>query len=278
MNVSEVAERAGLSPSGVRWYEREGILPPAHRRENGYRDYSQRDLSLLQLITTLRRLGLPAAEAGRVARLCLSSDPGDADVAALLQEQREVIASRRAELAALESEVLDLQATIESTAPHARDSRAGPVSVLFLCNSNSGRSQIGEALLKRLGGGEFSVFSAGAHPKPVSPFALKALAEVEIDWHSARSRPVDQLPVHSYDYVISLSDSMRETCASLPGEHSTLHWNLADPGEVTGPDELRLAAYRRVRDELSLRLRPFIELALLTARNQQNQTREKAHG
>lgn len=278
MNVSEVAQRAGLSPSGVRWYEREGILPPARRRENGYRDYSQRDLSLLQLITTLRRLGLPAVEAGRVARLCLSSDRGDAGVAELLQEQREAIAQQRAGLAAIEAEIFDLQATVESTAPHAQEPHPGPVNVLFLCNSNSGRSQLGEALLKQFGGKEFNAVSAGARPKPVSPFTLAALKEVAIDWSKATSRPVEEVTGNAYDYVITLSDSMRESCGSIPGDHSTLHWNLADPGAVLGSDEERLAAYRRVRDDLSLRLRPFIELAQLTACNQRQRSREKENG
>ncbi|MEO9255158.1 MAG: MerR family transcriptional regulator, partial [Tepidiformaceae bacterium] len=71
MNVSELARRTGLSPSGVRWYETVGVLPAAQRKENGYREYSEGDLRLLQLVTTLRRLGLAPEEAGRLARLCI---------------------------------------------------------------------------------------------------------------------------------------------------------------------------------------------------------------
>ena len=69
----------------------------------------------------------------------------------------------------------------------------------------------------------------------------------------------------SFDYVIALSDSMRETCIAIEGPHSTLHWHLPDPGAVPGSLEERLTAYRRVRDELSRRLVPFVELALRTA-------------
>ena len=37
MNISTLARRAGISASGVRWYESAGILPQAARAENGYR-------------------------------------------------------------------------------------------------------------------------------------------------------------------------------------------------------------------------------------------------
>ena len=52
MNVSQLARSAGLSPSGVRWYETVGVLPAASRNQNGYREYSDQDLQLLQLVTT----------------------------------------------------------------------------------------------------------------------------------------------------------------------------------------------------------------------------------
>lgn len=263
MNVSELARCAGLSPSGVRWYEREGILPRATRRENGYREYSERDVSLLRLITTLRRLGLPAAEAGALARRCLDGGDPD-DMAQLLRLQEASVAERRRELAGIEAELRDLRATLASTSvPKAAP---GPVRVLFLCNANSGRSQMGEALLGQLGGPEFAPASAGANPRPVSPFAVEALAEHGIDWHAARSKALDALPVRHFDYVVNLSESMREACATLPGRHSTLHWDLPDPGATTGPEEARLDSYRRVRDEIASRLRPFIELALRTAK------------
>ena len=63
MNISTFARRAGISPSGVRWYESAGVLPSPVRRENGYREYSDADLSRLTLILALRRLGLTPAEA-----------------------------------------------------------------------------------------------------------------------------------------------------------------------------------------------------------------------
>lgn len=264
MNVSQVARAAGLSPSGVRWYESIGVLSPAPRRENGYRDYGPHDLSILRLALSLRRLGLPAVEAGGLARACLDRGVAPNQVLGLLRDQREAVARQRRELDQLEHELNDFQATLNAVGNEAPAARTSPLEVLFLCNANSGRSQIAEALLGKFGATRFHAASAGKDPRPVSDLAVAALAEVDVDWRAARSKHIDELRRHSFDYVVTLSDSMRETCASLPGRHSALHWHLPDPQSVEGNRDVRLDAYRRTRDEIALRLRPFVELALRT--------------
>ncbi len=268
MNVSELARGAGLSPSGVRWYESIGVLPAATRRGNGYREYSEHDLRLLQLVGSLRRLGLPPAEAGRLASLCLERGPLHSEVPAALEEQRRTIAQRRQELDRLDWEIRDLEATIASTRSRSMDeheSQPAPVSVLFLCNGNSGRSQLAEALLRRHGGPGFAAYSAGITPRDLSAYTARVLEEVGIDWSDARSKSVTEFGNQAFDYVITLSDSAREQCPVLPGPHNSLHWRIDDPAEADGADAVRLEAYRQTVGELTLRLRPFIELAAQTA-------------
>jgi hypothetical protein len=51
----------------------------------------------------------------------------------------------------------------------------------------------------------------------------------------------------------------------FPGSVNSLHWGLEDPAEADGTDEERLAAFRLTRHELTLRLRPFVEIARRTA-------------
>jgi arsenate reductase len=197
----------------------------------------------------------------------LSFEPGEAanELPTVLQRQRELIAERRSDLAWLDSELADLEATWYATRSSIADRpAAAPISVLFLCNANSGRSQIGEALLARVGAGRFTVQSAGNEPAAVSPLAVAVLSEVGIDWQEARSKRVEDVS-GPFDYVIALSDSVSEACATIDGAHSTLHWHLPDPAGASIPAETRLAVYRRVRDEISLRLVPFVELALRTA-------------
>ena len=264
MNVTAAARAAGISPSGLRWYESIGVLPPAPRGENGYRTYTARDVSQLRLVLTLRRLGLSPAEADRLAKLTLEGEGAGDELRTVLQRQRESIAQQRADLDWLDGELGDLEATWHATHDGAPHRKAAPITVLFPYNANSGRSQIGEALIEKLGGERFSPQSAGAAPAPVSDLAVSVLSEVGVDWRRARSKRLDEV-AGPFDYVIALSDSMRESCAAIDGSHSTLHWHLPDPAAAGGPLESRLAAYRRVRDEISLRLVPFVELALRTA-------------
>ena len=61
--------------------------------------------------------------------------------------------------------------------------------------------------------------------------------------------------------MITLSNSAREACPTFPGPHGALHWHLEDPAAVEGSPEARLQAFRATRTELSVRLRPFIEIA-----------------
>ena len=268
MNVSQLARSAGLSPSGVRWYETVGVLPAAPRGQNGYRQYSEHDLRLLQLVTTLRRVGLAPADAGLLARQCLEGGPVAPGVRKTLTEQRHAIARQRADLGRLEAELADLEVTIAGTRSGSNEPperQGAPISVLFLCNGNSGRSQIAEALLRLHGRPAFESVSAGITPREVSPLAIRVLAEAGIDWSAARSKSVDELSERRFDYVITLSDAAREQCPDLPGPHNSLHWRLDDPAAVGGPEDVRLQAYRRTLNELMLRLRPFAELAAHTA-------------
>ena len=178
MKVSELARRAGIAPSAVRWYESVGILPPATRRPNGYREYADEDLARLRLVISLRRLGLGPEDAGRMARLCLERGEVDRDLAPLIANQRAAIARQRDDLDRLDDELVDLESTI-AAAGRAR-SRSGqrarieqPIRVLFVCTGNSARSQIAEAVLARLGGSDFEVRSAGTQPRGVHPLTVR---------------------------------------------------------------------------------------------------------
>jgi arsenate reductase (thioredoxin) len=262
VNISTLARRAGISPSGVRWYEAAGVLPPPVRRDNGYREYSEGDLSRLTLILALRRLGLTPAEAGRLVDRFVEGQVPDATLTAALEQQRREIARQREDLDRLEIELVDFERTLAAVdLDRGADARPAAISVLFVCNGNSARSQIAEALLARFGGRDFDAFSAGTRPRRVHPLAVRALAEVGIDWHAARAKSVTELVDRRFDYVITLSNSAREECPSLSGPHSSLHWHLEDPSTIDGSEDRRLEAFRATRTELTTRLRPFIEIA-----------------
>jgi arsenate reductase len=266
MKIAELARRAGVATSAVRFYEEVGALPAGRRLANGYREFNDADLARLRLVVALRRLGLGPADAGRLATLCMERGELDRDLMPLVSGQRAAIERQRADLDRLDSELTDLETTIHAAGVAAHSGTGDgmsvePIRVIFVCTGNSARSQMAEALLEEFGGPDFAVFSAGTQPAPVNPETVTVLGEIGIDWSRAVSKSVAPFVGQPFDYVITLCDRARQTCPVFPGEHNSLHWGLDDPAEVAGTEAERLEAFRRARTEVAGRVRPFVELA-----------------
>jgi ArsR family transcriptional regulator, arsenate/arsenite/antimonite-responsive transcriptional repressor / arsenate reductase (thioredoxin) len=105
-----------------------------------------------------------------------------------------------------------------------------PADVLFLCTGNSARSQMAEALCERLSGGAISAVSAGSHPKPLHPDAVRVMRERGIDIAGRRSKHLSEFSGRRFDHVISLCDRVREVCPEFPGAERT-HWSIPEPGD-----------------------------------------------
>lgn len=115
-------------------------------------------------------------------------------------------------------------------------------TVLFLCVANAGRSQVAEALARRLAPPSFTFYSAGSHPgRAVNPFAQAALAEIGIDVSAARTKGLEDVPLAEVDTIVTLC--AEEVCPVVPGNVRRLHWPLLDP---KSPED-----FRAVRDRLT---------------------------
>lgn len=131
--------------------------------------------------------------------------------------------------------------------------------VLILCTGNSARSQMAEGLLRAMGGDAFEVSSAGTRPTGLREEAVEAMREVGVDISSHRSKSVDEFLGREFDYVLTVCDNARENCPVFPGEASRVHWSFDDPAAVEGDRDARLAAFRRVRDEIEARLGEWLK-------------------
>ena len=129
--------------------------------------------------------------------------------------------------------------------------------VLFLCTHNSARSQMAEALLRKMSGDQFEVFSAGTERTRVQPLAIEAMRAIGIDISSHRSKTLDEFAGKQFDYVITVCDRANESCPMFPGSAERIHWSFDDPTGVTGTDDQKLRAFRNVRDAIQQRLRMF---------------------
>jgi arsenate reductase (thioredoxin) len=143
--------------------------------------------------------------------------------------------------------------------PHLEDPFMTKKRILILCTGNSARSQMAEGLFRHEGGDRYEVFSAGTHPSLVRPEAIAVLAEIGIDISGHRSKSVDEFVSQPLDLVITVCDNANETCPVFPGRTQRLHWPFEDPAHLEGSEEARKAAFRKVRDQIRLRIRAFLD-------------------
>lgn len=126
--------------------------------------------------------------------------------------------------------------------------------VYFLCTGNSARSQMAEGLARRRLGGSHRIASAGVAPTSLSPLAVAALAEVGIDISGHAAKPIDPDLLAGAALVVTLCGDAEESCPVTPPQVRRLHWDLPDPARAQGTEAERMAAFRRVRDELARRI------------------------
>ena len=130
-------------------------------------------------------------------------------------------------------------------------------SVLILCTGNSARSQMAEGILRDLAGESFEVESAGTKPSHVRPEAIEALKGIGIDISGHRSKSLDEFVDHPFDYVITVCDNAKESCPLFLGRAERIHWSFEDPAASEGTPEEILENFRRIRDQISEKLRDF---------------------
>jgi len=129
--------------------------------------------------------------------------------------------------------------------------------VLILCTGNSARSQMAEALLRHDAGDRFEVESAGTKPSHVRPEAIAAMRELGIDISGHRSKSADEFGSQQFDYVLTVCDNAKESCPVFFGNAKRLHHSFDDPAAFDGPEDERLALFRRIRGELREYLTEF---------------------
>jgi len=124
-------------------------------------------------------------------------------------------------------------------------------TVLFVCTHNSSRSQVAEGLLRDRYGGRYEVHSAGTTPGGVNPFAVDVMGEIGIDISGHTSDSIDAYDDTPLDVVVTVCDDAAKHCPYMPARKKNLHRGFDDPSAVTGTDEEKRAAFRRIRDELA---------------------------
>jgi len=131
--------------------------------------------------------------------------------------------------------------------------------VLFLCTGNSARSQMAEALLRKMAGDRFEVHSAGLDPSVIHPMTIQVLQEIGIDASGQYAKPLTNYlgKVH-FSYLITVCSRAEERCPIFPGIGQRLHWPFEDPAAFEGSEQDKLEFFRQVRDQIEIRIRQWL--------------------
>lgn len=122
--------------------------------------------------------------------------------------------------------------------------------VLFICQHNAGRSQLGAALLEHLGGEQYTARSAGLSPaETVNSSIAATVAELGLDITDRRPRGVTTADLESADIVVLMKPGL-----ALPAEPrgQVLQWAFPDPAawDLESVRPLRDSVSKRIQDEI----------------------------
>ena len=135
------------------------------------------------------------------------------------------------------------------------------IRVLFLCTTNSARSQIAEAFLRSYAGDRYEAYSAGIEPKEIHPLTKKVMDEIGIDISGQYSKALkDYMGKIHFGYLITVCDEADKKCpTTFPGMGQRLRWSLEDPAQFVGTEEEKLKKFREIRDQIKKRVKEWVD-------------------
>jgi arsenate reductase len=120
-----------------------------------------------------------------------------------------------------------------------------------------------EALLKRVGGDQFDVESAGLEPGSLNPLAVEAMKEIGVDISKNKTKSVFDMFKRGklYHYVVTVCDeTSAERCPIFPGVTKRLHWSFEDPAGLSlGTHDEKLRKTREIRDQIEAKIKEFVQ-------------------
>ena len=130
--------------------------------------------------------------------------------------------------------------------------------ILVLCTGNRCRSQMAQGILQSLDP-QLDVHSAGTKlASEVHPLGIKVMSEIGIDISTHYPKHIDRFLDQEWDFVITVCGGANESCPMFYGKvGKRMHIGFDDPDAFTGTDEEIIAEFRRVRDEIRLKMQDF---------------------
>ncbi|GAV20132.1 arsenate reductase [Mariprofundus micogutta] len=118
-----------------------------------------------------------------------------------------------------------------------------------------------EGWLKALGGHDFEVYSAGIEAHGKNPRALAVMQEAGVDITRQESEILDPGLFHQLDLLVTVCGHADTFCPELPVTCKKEHWPFDDPAQADGTEAEVMAEFRRVRDQIRVRIEGFVNQA-----------------
>ena len=106
---------------------------------------------------------------------------------------------------------------------------------------------------------DWTIESAGISPSELNPLAIRVMAEKGIDISNQKSKSVKKFLDQSFDYIITVCSSAKESCPLFPGRVQNIHWDIEDPILAAGSMEEKLDKFREVRDTIEGYILDFLK-------------------
>ncbi|MDR2200235.1 MAG: MerR family transcriptional regulator [Deltaproteobacteria bacterium] len=119
-SIGQMAERSGVRPVTIRYYEKAGLMERPPRLKNGYRSYQEKDLARLNFIRHCRRHNLSLDAIRKLARLKEAPDSSCVAVNDIIDREIEKLEELSASIGALKDHLTDLRRKCPGDGPVAR--------------------------------------------------------------------------------------------------------------------------------------------------------------
>ena len=123
MNISQAARQSGLSAKTIRYYEEIGLISPASRSDNGYRQYDGRSVEELSFLARARDVGFDLQECRQLLEL-------QRDAHRQSRHARELVLEKSAQLTARIKQLRAMQAVLEDMASRCHGDEGPECAIL----------------------------------------------------------------------------------------------------------------------------------------------------
>ncbi len=135
------------------------------------------------------------------------------------------------------------------------------MNILFICASNSVRSQMAEGWARHLGDETINVRSAGMQPFMVHPMAIHVMKEAGVDISRQRCRRVDDRVLSWADCIVTLTEVDKPINLNIPEHARHERWSIPNPDALVSDAVTQEEAYRRIRDKIKEQVERLLRAA-----------------